>query len=861
MDLFDDDEVTTADKINRPEPKQSVKEIELFNEFNIRNPLAGGGMLAQPSADGSRQEYATSTVKTKKFKYPITNQFGTFYSDKKPKSSAKEIGSGKFSMAERNRVTRIKYPEYNSYSELLKKEPKKARVVMSTLQYASVAGTKIKKKTRFTPLTIIQQNKILAEFPSANFDEGKLGFNSETDQTKYQQVKKFIERGYKPKFKKIPEKLQEDIKQKFSYFKDWDFNKYKYGVPGSGGGGKGNIRNRENNVLAQRVKRYISEPKPFKLAFSMDRPGSWMLQQMYRAWEHGNTDYEPIYNKNDKVIGMKENGKTYYANKNVAPSNKVKLINFHPEFNKVQKFVDVANEAKLPLKDLSGYKNTKSLLALFPEGYESIKFNDLVSYLYKEQGVDATRNAIEKHHLKSLSDMGAPVDSKNLQLLRKDLNTLGNTITQQIKKGDLSRVADLEKAGVKITVDGKTYGKGFQDPRRQFNRIIGDITQKVSGLNKTQYANLLNAFCKPGRSKLSNGTNPDGLTCSMEEIQRGIQRETDKARKVSIDGRIPKKFGKLRTLGATLFGVADPAIEFMFAAPYLVAGDIDGAKQATTAGLFGYGKKDISKMSNKEAQRYMKHLNATGDWMKNYFIAEEKKQELKNLKPNTGAFDLATKQLNIANQKLEQIGDDYGTFGYSYKGYDTPLVGKVAMQDQIRSEVARDFNRKIDKAMSTEFFKDSDPITLEENLKSLGGDPKKVTPITNLESYMANKGEPMAGNTNLFFDVKPYVLNRAMQYGVEDIFDDYALGAGVEAPGRKSLQDAYSEIPLEYANQLAALEKKQLEEGLLERQLDLGTGFAGGGIAKIAGVDQGPPPKSGPNSQGLKGLFNRAKNI
>ena len=86
----------------------------------------------------------------------------------------------------------------------------------------------------------------------------------------------------------------------------------------------------------------------------MDRPGSWMLQQMYRAWEHGNTDYEPIYNKNDKVIGMKENGKAYYANENVAPSNKVKLINFHPEFNKVQKFVDVANEAKLPLKDLSG---------------------------------------------------------------------------------------------------------------------------------------------------------------------------------------------------------------------------------------------------------------------------------------------------------------------------------------------------------------------------------------------------------------------------------------------------------------------------------------------------------------------------
>ena len=33
--------------------------------------------------------------------------------------------------------------------------------------------------------------------------------------------------------------------------------------------------------------------------------------------------------------------------------------------------------------------------------------------------------------------------------------------------------------------------------------------------------------------------------------------------------------------------------------------------------------------------------------------------------------------------------------------------------------------------------------------------------------------------------------------------------------------------------------------------------LAGGGIAKIAGVDSGPPPESGPNSQGLQGLMKR----
>jgi hypothetical protein len=37
--------------------------------------------------------------------------------------------------------------------------------------------------------------------------------------------------------------------------------------------------------------------------------------------------------------------------------------------------------------------------------------------------------------------------------------------------------------------------------------------------------------------------------------------------------------------------------------------------------------------------------------------------------------------------------------------------------------------------------------------------------------------------------------------------------------------------------------------------------MAGGGIAKLAGVDSGPPPESGPNSQGLQGLMKRVRNL
>jgi hypothetical protein len=61
MDLFDDDEVTTANKIPRP---QSSLDKEAFDDFNIRNPLAGGGMLVQPSADGSRPGYKDDNLPT-----------------------------------------------------------------------------------------------------------------------------------------------------------------------------------------------------------------------------------------------------------------------------------------------------------------------------------------------------------------------------------------------------------------------------------------------------------------------------------------------------------------------------------------------------------------------------------------------------------------------------------------------------------------------------------------------------------------------------------------------------------------------------------------------------------------------------
>ena len=71
MDLFDEGEVTTADKIDRP---QSSLDREAYKDFMDRNPMMDGGMLVKPSADGRRPGYAVS--KTDNNKYRVTNERG-----------------------------------------------------------------------------------------------------------------------------------------------------------------------------------------------------------------------------------------------------------------------------------------------------------------------------------------------------------------------------------------------------------------------------------------------------------------------------------------------------------------------------------------------------------------------------------------------------------------------------------------------------------------------------------------------------------------------------------------------------------------------------------------------------------------
>jgi len=77
-----------------------------------------------------------------------------------------------------------------------------------------------------------------------------------------------------------------------------------------------------------------------------------------------------------------------------------------------------------------------------------------------------------------------------------------------------------------------------------------------------------------------------------------------------------------------------------------------------------------------------------------------------------------------------------------------------------------------------------------------------------------------------------------------------SLGFDVSTRDLMAEQEALRSIPLSQAAVIYSPEQVYGTQGK----------FAGGGIAKLAGVSSGPPPEKGPNSQGLQGLMKRVRN-
>jgi hypothetical protein len=93
-------------------------------------------------------------------------------------------------------------------------------------------------------------------------------------------------------------------------------------------------------------------------------------------------------------------------------------------------------------------------------------------------------------------------------------------------------------------------------------------------------------------------------------ISKVLNNEAKLAKKTGDFAKY-SKFGKLARKAGWVVGWADIPFELAFALPHLLAGNIEDAKRATTAGLAGWGGKRIDEIDQKkypEAYKYFKHV-------------------------------------------------------------------------------------------------------------------------------------------------------------------------------------------------------------------------------------------------------------
>ena len=534
----------------------------------IRPGYAFGGKIKQGPETG-KYKFTVGRTPNRKVFYADTMEEGRAWEAKtrqrKILQRGKKFGST-ITRSELNKAARYFFKGKN-YNELNAKQQKKVYDSVYDQLRTKKGQAKFKIKTQDKPLTPAQQAKIKKQFPNAKFGpRRKLGF-APTD-PEYQSVFRFKERGFKKAFSTLPKYMQEELRNAFPDVK-FDFTKgSKYGVPSS-----------ETN-LYKRIQQYFDDPKPYRFAFNVRTAGGWALSQMDRAAAQGDTRYEAVLqkpnkplSKKNKIIAMKDKtGKT-------TKTYTIKNINKHPNFNEIVKYIDVANKSRTPLTDYP------TITKLLPKGFDPTKLqlNDLLQYLSKDKGgINRAKRAIELHHVLGVKNNA----TGNFQLLRRDLNKLADTIEQQIRKGNLSRAAELDANRIRVETGGVKYGGKVRTPEGDFRAIVKGVEQDLSKFKQRDF-NLLRKALKQASTTGKIGTRfYGGIPADPALFKELFSRFSNPfAGDLTLDasstqlgtGRLGKTASAIKNLakvGGKAFGLA--------AIPFEVANMLDMRKQGKT---------------------------------------------------------------------------------------------------------------------------------------------------------------------------------------------------------------------------------------------------------------------------------------
>jgi hypothetical protein len=302
---------------------------------------------------------------------------------------------------------------------------------------------------------------------------------------------------------------------------------------------------------------------------------------------------------------------------------------------------------------------------IHPITKEKVPFNELMQEVYEKGAGYKKTDIYDIDHIKGIEK--DPFN--NLRILTARTNQAAGALRNlesQAEKGVLKNTAQYyspENVSKQLNKIGYNYTKDINKLAEDEVKLAEDVLLKERKLRTPQAIakeNLLSSEEKRAINLLNNQFNSGLDPATINQIyskEIGI-----------VKNAINKIPAPIKAVGK-VFGLADVALDAIFALPYLATGDIEGAKRATTAGLFGWGKSVDEELlevtKNKDSvQRALNNLKLVPELRQ---LTEEKKLLEKNLANplDEEQASIYFENLNSVNERIKNIQDKLGKDEYT----------------------------------------------------------------------------------------------------------------------------------------------------------------------------------------------------
>ena len=457
-------------------------------------------------------------------------------------------------------------------------------------------------------------------------------------------------------FGDLPEEAQIAIKEHF-HDVDIDFSKnadgtYVKGKYGIEAGGRG-----ESKALYEQIRRFVANPEEWKYAYNLGAADGWLLSQMDRA------GYEPIYETikgNKKIIGhIDPDGNKYYGAKKWADKyDGLQVATSHPDYGETKRLVDITKKTRtLPNQAIQDIL-TKGGVPIDSK----LQLNHLLNYLIDKKGVDVTRSALEKHHVRGVKH----TPTKDLQLVTRIANAKARAIRTEIDSGVFDKIDvddRLKKLGITLTDNktGERYGgKGFESIEE-----VESFTEK--GLKKELKAdpNLKGLREALVRSGIPCKKGTGGQCTSVADYKKGYNQIVEEAADGSKDAI--QKLGKFTKLmrgatGAAKWTGYGLLAEIGFMVPFAIGDYAAGESWKRILGNatdYGFGP-ILGQSEQEEFEAALPEGSAAPQRRKVYELGERlDRMENQKVNPGYGRVGYRQKAEDARQNVYDSILDEY----------------------------------------------------------------------------------------------------------------------------------------------------------------------------------------------------------